>query len=32
MVRQENVVAQRLYAGHGYTSPARIFLSKALRA
>jgi ribosomal protein S18 acetylase RimI-like enzyme len=30
MVRRENLVAQRLYAGHGYTSPERIFLSKVL--
>lgn len=30
MVRNENVVAQRLYRSHGYVSPPRIFLSKQL--
>jgi len=30
MYRTENVAAGRLYLGHGYTSPPRVFLSKAL--
>jgi ribosomal protein S18 acetylase RimI-like enzyme len=30
MVRNENVVARRLYESHGYVSPPRIFLSKQL--
>lgn len=30
MVRNENVVARRLYQSHGYVSPPRIFLSKQL--
>lgn len=30
MVRQDNSVAQRLYASHGYESPPRVFLSKEL--
>jgi ribosomal protein S18 acetylase RimI-like enzyme len=30
MVRDENAVARRLYAGAGYTSPPRIFLTKTL--
>lgn len=30
MVRDENVVARRLYARQGYLSPPRIFLSKQL--
>lgn len=30
MVREGNTVARRLYARHGYESPARIFLSKEL--
>ncbi len=30
MYRTENVVAGRLYLGHGYTSPPRVFLSKTL--
>lgn len=30
MARDENVVARRLYARHGYVSPPRIFLSKQL--
>lgn len=30
MVRDENLVARRLYARHGYLSPPRIFLSKEL--
>jgi GNAT superfamily N-acetyltransferase len=30
MARDENVVARRLYARHGYLSPPRVFLSKQL--
>ncbi|HYQ02912.1 MAG TPA: GNAT family N-acetyltransferase [Polyangiaceae bacterium] len=30
MYRTENVVAERLYLGHGYTSPPRVFLTKVL--
>lgn len=30
MAREENVVARRLYARHGYVSPPRVFLSKQL--
>lgn len=30
MARDENLVAQRLYARHGYVSPPRVFLSKQL--
>ncbi|HET9956570.1 MAG TPA: GNAT family N-acetyltransferase [Polyangiaceae bacterium] len=30
MVRHENIVARRLYMGHGYRSPERLFLSKEL--
>lgn len=30
MARDENVVARRLYARHGYVSPPRVFLSKQL--
>jgi len=30
MARDENVAARRLYARHGYASPPRVFLSKAL--
>ncbi|HET7545413.1 MAG TPA: GNAT family N-acetyltransferase [Polyangiaceae bacterium] len=30
MVQHENTVARRLYTSHGYTSPPRLFLSKAL--
>lgn len=30
MVRHDNVVARRLYEGHGYVSPPRTFLSKQL--
>jgi ribosomal protein S18 acetylase RimI-like enzyme len=30
MVRDENVIARRLYETHGYVSPSRIFLSKQL--
>jgi len=30
MVRNENIVARRLYARHDYVSPPRIFLSKQL--
>ena len=31
MVRDENIVARRLYARQGYVSPPRTFLSKQLR-
>ncbi|HTQ04184.1 MAG TPA: GNAT family N-acetyltransferase [Polyangiaceae bacterium] len=30
MYRTENTVAERLYLGHGYVSPPRVFLSKEL--
>jgi ribosomal protein S18 acetylase RimI-like enzyme len=30
MVRDENVIARRLYVRHGYVSPPRLFLSKQL--
>lgn len=30
MVRDENVVARRLYVSHGYVSPPRIFLTKQI--
>jgi len=30
MVRNENAAARRLYQGHGYVSPPRIFMSKVL--
>jgi len=30
MMRHENLAAKRLYTSHGYTSPARLFLSKEL--
>ncbi len=30
MARDDNVVARRLYARHGYVSPPRVFLSKEL--
>jgi GNAT superfamily N-acetyltransferase len=32
MVRDENVVARRLYASQGYVSPPRIFLTKQLQS